>query len=199
MFTRARSNVVAKPFRMLMLVVALTMLMISLPLDRAHAWSHTAGTGTRGNISLPSIHIGDLYMPVGMTQFTLYGETGPIVYRSPASTGSQTITAMYYVEKWDASSSRWVITAVSPNLLTGQISANQVGVQLAAPYIQPVQARGYFRFSWFFEWRTSTGVKLGDTVIHSNLVADHVCQTPYRLCQSNSGYFQTGGFGTNQW
>ena len=198
--TRVRSHkLVAKPFRILMLVLALAILFISLTLDQAYAWSHTMGSGTKGNVSVPSIHIGDLYMPYGMIQFTLFAETGPIVYRSPASSGSQIVTALYYVERWDLSSSRWIITAVNPYILTGQIGANQLGVQLPAPYMQPVQARGYFRFSWYFEWRTSAGVKLGDTVIHSNLVADHVCLTPYRLCQSNSGYFQTGGFRTNQW
>jgi hypothetical protein len=155
----------------------------------AFAWSYGVGTGTRGNVSLPTIYVGDLIMPSGITAFTLYGNTGPIVGRNPASTGDQTAGAKYFVEQFDGA--KWVIVAQSP-LLSGQIRAGQTGIQLPAPYLQPFAARGYFRFRWQFAWTTSTGTALGSTDVVSNLVGDHVCVTKIRLCQPYAGYVRTG-------
>jgi hypothetical protein len=197
MVTKAGSNgLVVKFQKILMVALALIVLFVSLPLDRAYAWSYKPVSGTRGNVSLPKIYVGDLYMPNGLTQFTLYGNTGPIVYRSAASTGIQIVKATYLVEKWDGF--KWVIIKNS-NLLQGQIGATQTYFQFAAPYIQPAIARGYLRFTWAFDWYATNGVVLGATYVQSSLATDHVCVTKVRLCQSYPGYFRTGGYLTGAW
>ena len=185
-----------KLHKFLLVGLTLIVLFVSLPLDRAYAWSYAPVSGRRGSVSLPTIYIGDLYMPYGMTQFTLYGNTGPLAYRSPASSGTQIVKGKYLVEKWDGN--RWVVSAQS-TLFQGQILSTQTSLRFPAPYIQPVLARGTFRFTFALDWYTTGGALLGSTFIRSNLVSDHVCVTPHRLCKSYAGYFRTGGYQTGAW
>jgi hypothetical protein len=153
-----------------------------------YAWSYKVVTGKAGAVSVPYIYIGDLLMPYGIRQLTLYGNS-PIAYRSPATTGSQIVSAQYYVEKWNGSA--WFITAKSPQYIK-TISGTQAYVLMPKPYIQPVQTVGTFRVTWLFTWSTSTGAPLGGVKIIPKLASDHVCVTPYRYCKSSPGYFVTG-------
>lgn len=182
--------------KVLLVAAALVVLMAGLPVGQAYAWSYANLSGRPGSVGIPTIYIGDLLMPWGSTQFTLYGNTGPVAYRSPASTGAQQVSAVYTVQTLVGSS--WVNTATT-GVFYGQISAAQGSYRFPAPYIQPVASRGIFRVSWSFVWSTSTGVSLGATNVISHLASDHVCVTPHRLCKSYPGYFQTGGYRTGTW
>jgi hypothetical protein len=146
-------------------------------------------------VTPPTISIADLYMPSGYRQFTLLGNTGPLVYRSPASASAQNVMAMYVVEQWDGY--KWVISAKS-GTFSGTIAAGQTAYRFPAPYIQPITSRGYFRVSFIFSWAVN-GINLGTTSVVGSLTSDHVCVTTYRLCQSYPGYFRTGGQGTGAW
>ena len=181
--------------RVVLAVLVVMVLLGSAPVSKARAWAYSAPTGRPGAVIPPTISIADLYMPSGLRQFTLLGNTGPLVYRSPASTGAQNVGAMYVVEKWDGY--KWVISARS-GPLSGMIAAGQTAYRFAAPYIQPIASRGYFRVSFVFSW-SANGVNLGTTSILGNLTSDHVCVTRYRLCQSYAGFFRTGGMGTGTW
>ena len=110
-----------------------------MPSTQTSAWSYDAPSGSRGNVSLPTIYVGDLLMPSGYTQFTLYSNTGPTAYRSPAASGVQTVRARYRVEYWNGAA--WTVTTQSP-LLTGQIGSSQTGVVFTGAYLQPTIARG---------------------------------------------------------
>ncbi len=173
-------------------IVAVILGIAVLATDQAaFAWSYSATQGKAGGVALPKIFVGDLYMPYGQTQFTLYGDKGPTVYRSPGYSGAQIVAVIYYVEQWNGS--KWVNVS-SSNVLIGQISATQAGVQFTvAPYLQPTVAKGYFRFGTFVTWFTSGQVLLGNTKMVSNLVSDHICVTKKRFCQSYPGYVWTGG------
>lgn len=169
--------------------LAATVAAIGTTVGEASAWSYQLNSGQGGNITLPTVAVGDLVMPSGGTRFTLYSDTGPIAYRSPASTGAQTVNARYSVQKWNGSA--WINVASSP-LLTGQIGAVQTGVQFTRAYLQPIEARGYFRLTWGFDWYNASGTRIGSAFGTSNLTSDHVCVTRIRLCQSSAGFVQTG-------
>jgi hypothetical protein len=205
MFTKAVSRRSVGLFqKALIVLLALAVLFVSLPLDRAYAFYSVPQNGKAGSVSLPTIYVGDkassctrIYnSTVCAPTFTLYGETGPIAYRSPAFAGSQIVQAIYVVERWDGSN--WVATAKS-DVLQGQIGLGQTSVQFVKPHMQVQVAQGYFRFSWLFSWLSSTGAVYGSTIVVSNLTTDHVCVTPARLCQVYPGFVRTGGYLTGKW
>jgi hypothetical protein len=205
MFTNTGSNgLVGKFHKAVVVILALVILFSALPVGRAQAFAYTTITGKIGSVTPSTIYVGDLVttcVPIYNTtvcphNFTLYGNVGPTVSRSPASSGNQIVQAIYVVEKWDGS--KWVPIAKT-NVLQGQILATQTKVQFVAPYMQLQVAQGYFRLTWLFSWLTPTGTLLGSTIITSNLKTDHVCVTNARLCQSFDGFVQTGGYLTGKW
>jgi hypothetical protein len=182
----------------LLAALALSILLVSLPPERASAWSPAPVGGSRGSVYVPQILVGDLGWPDGTTKFTLYAAANarPVVGRSPASTGAQIVKAQYHVEAWDGT--KWVIIKSSP-LLQGQIGASQTSIPFIEPYLQPNLARGYLRFTYTFDWYTTYGAFLGGTFVVSSLAQDHLCVTRIRLCQSYPGYVRTGGYLTGTW
>jgi hypothetical protein len=177
-------------YKVLLAILAVLITSQFQAFPRVKAWSNIPQSGRTGQVILPTIYVGDLLMPAGYTAFTLFGDTGPTVMRTPGSTGAQIVRAIYVVEKWNGYS--WV-TLTSAGPISAQILSTQAGYRFAAPYIQPVIAKGTFRFSWIFGWYTPAGAQIGTTIMVSNLVSDHVCVTPKRPCKSSAGYFQTGG------
>ena len=178
------------------IALLLCVIVAGLVPQHADAWAYSGTSKRIGSVVPPTIYIADLLMPSGYTAFTLYGDTGPAVYRSPASTGAQIVKAQYIVQMWDGS--KWVNSAVT-QVFTGQIAANQTSYRFPAPYVQPSVARGTFRFTWAFDWLTTSGTLLGSTYVISDRTSDHVCVTRSRLCQSYVGSFRTGGYLTGAW
>lgn len=180
------------------IALMLCAIVVGLVPQRAEAWAYSGTSGRIGSVTLlPTISIGDLLMPSGYTAFTLYGNTGPEVYGSPASVGAQIVNAQYIIQTWDGS--KWVNSAVTP-VFTGHIAANQTSYRFPTPYVQPRMARGAFRFTWAFDWLINPGTTLlGSTYVITNQMSDHVCLTQSRLCQSYAGYFRTGGYLTGAW
>ena len=83
-------------------------------------------------------------MPNGYREFTLLRNNGPLVYRSPATNGYQTVRTRYAVEKFVNGS--WYRVANSP-LMARAIPSGYSSVRMPALYLQPGNARGYFRMS----------------------------------------------------
>jgi hypothetical protein len=201
MVTKAASKgLVGKVQKTLMVALAALVLLVSLPLHRAEAWQYLPVTGTSGAVGVPTIcvreitHVirsGRYNVPIVVRELSLTSctGTGPTVYRSPASTGSQTIRYQYFVERWDGS--RWVITTTS-NVTTYQIAATQSYINLPAPNLQP-RVQGHLRFTWAFDWYRN-GVLLGGTFVVSHLASDYQCQLPNNRCLLYPGYFYVSGF-----
>jgi hypothetical protein len=190
MFTQSKSrSPLSRLKKILVFALALVIMFSALPADNAYAWSVVRTVGQRGAVSIPRVSIADLYMPWGMTQFTLLTSYGPLVYRNPGSTGTQFVGGQYLMEKWNGSS--WVVVART-QMFSRTIYTGQSSVRFPAMYMQPINARGSFRIVWIFTWMTASGTSLGSTRIQSSLVADHQCVTPIRLCRSYTGYFRTG-------
>jgi hypothetical protein len=205
MFTKFSSRgSVTKFQKTLIIAIALAVLFLSIPLEQAQAFYVGQAEGTVGKIVLPVIYAGDIHITcvkiyaatVCPPVFTLYAQTGPVLYRSPAFAGSQIVQGMYVVEQWDGS--KWLPIAQS-NLLQAQIGATKEKVSLAQPYMPLTVGQGYFRFTWIFSWFSSKGDRLGSTIVLSNNKSEHECVTPARLCLSYDGFIRTGGYLTNEW
>jgi hypothetical protein len=179
--------------RVLLAVLLVIMLFGSIPLGRAHAWSYAKLSSRPGAVIVPTVYISDLPAGNNILSLTLTNSsvsTGPVVYRSPATTGDQIILAAYGVEMWNGAG--WVPFAYSPmGVLRLTIRANQSSVVFPNLYIQPpVMPAGYYRVTWSFVWGTTTGAALGSTNVVSNLTTDHVCGSTNRWCRAYVGYFQ---------
>ena len=162
----------------------------------AAAWSYGVSSNRPGAVSVSNIYVGDLLNGSSATQFTLYGNTNVVAYRSPGSTGQQLVMAQYVVQQYV--NGQWVAIATSP-VMSGYIGARQASISFAKPNIRPSVARGYFRMAYWFAWSDSAGRALGSVTVLPNLSSDHVCATQLRLCQSGAGYVRTGGYRTNTW
>jgi hypothetical protein len=195
MFAKISRRSVSMAHKALMAALLVAVLFGVLPAGQAHAYSSQGVIGRPGNLVLPAIQIVDVYT-FNSWDFVLLGGSGPIVYRSAAATGSQTIQALYVIEQWNGSQR---LVSAKSRLLPAQIAAANSGVQMVAPYMTPISSRGTFRFSWIFSWFSSTGALLGSTTIISTAASEHVCVTKQRLCQSSAGFFTTGGFRTGTW
>lgn len=185
MFTR--SQVRLSPLKHLVAVLCLCAIIVGSFPGQASAWVLARTAGRPGSISNLTTYVGDLLLGNGATAFTLYGSNGPLVSRSPGSSGTQLLRARYIVEKWNGSS--WV-QLTSQGMYSGQISANQTYYRFPRLYIQPLQTQGFFRITWIFDWRTTAGVIIASTSVVSNLATDHVCVTQSRFCRSYAGYVE---------
>lgn len=161
----------------------------------APAWTSASASGRPGAITVATIYVGDLGNG-GNTKFTLYGNTSVVVYRSPATSGTQTINALYVVQKFV--NNVWVNVKISP-ALAGTVTSQQNRVNFVPPYLEPDVARGYFRVVYHFSWVDANGRQIAGKSVIPNLTSDHVCVTNVRLCRSYPGYVQTGGYLTGQW
>ncbi|MEO5887567.1 MAG: hypothetical protein ABIQ77_07885 [Anaerolineales bacterium] len=200
-------GMVSKLQKTLLAVLMVMVLFGSLPAGKAHAWTYMNPVARPGRVYVPTtITVQDIRFACttdrnGITScnyaYTLSSPTGPVIYRSPASTGAQAVAAQYQMEQWDGS--KWVaISRQGPFI--GQIGSLQNYYTFPAPSLSPVGAgRGYYRVTWTFAWSTTTGVSLGGVSVVPNLATDHACATIYRLCQTFPGYVRTGGFQTGQW
>lgn len=196
---------VSKLQKTLLAVLMVMVLFGSLPAGKAHAWTYMNRVARPGEVRVPTITVQDLRLSCttdrnGITicnyAYILSSPTGPVIYRSPASTGAQAVAAQYQMEQWDGS--KWV--AIKRQSFSGQIGSLQNYYTFPAPYFSPVGAgRGIYRVTWAFAWSTTTAVSLGGVAVVPNLATDHACATIYRLCQTFPGYVQTGGFQTRQW
>lgn len=165
--------------RLLLALLVATVLFGSFPVGKAHAWAYSVPTGRPGAAGAPTIYVGKL------PNLTLYSQTGPTAYRSPASPGAQTVMAVYTVQRWNGST--WAkVTQSGP--FVRQISATQQYVNFPAAYILPTISNGSVRVVWSFVWGTSTGTQLGTLVLVPSLASDHVCLI--QRCVSVPGYFQ---------
>jgi hypothetical protein len=174
--------------RLTMVVLMLVVLFSLFPARSVGAW-YTANPFYRpGMVYVPSVYITDVQIPnynYGPV-YTLMTDVGPLAYRSPASTGAQTVLLRVQYEKWNGT--QWVLSAHTS--WTRQILAGQNSVRFPTLYIQPLEAKGAFRVTWQFLWASPTGASLGVITVLPNTTSDHVCVTPYRTCRSNNGYFQ---------
>lgn len=154
----------------------------------ASAWQYAWSTGQPGAVTATAqVQVGKLsYFGLG-PRVTLFGETGPTVSRSPATTGAQDITILYSVQRWNGS--QWV--QVTYQLNRARMAAGVQQGRLPALYAQPSAGTGYYRVEERFTWTVAgTDTVLGTTAIVPNLASDHRCL--YSPCAATAGYVWAG-------
>ena len=160
--------------------------------EPSSAWQQSNAAGSPGTVTnLSTAYAGDVYQ-TGTKLFTMWADTAPIVYRSPAAAGAQTVRLRYLLERWTGST--WAIAA-SSNVMTGGISSAQNGVRFqTAPRLTPQATTGYFRLSYAIDWSNAYGTVVASTFVTSNASSDHACGTvnPNRYCISYGNYVYVG-------
>ncbi|MDO8363795.1 MAG: hypothetical protein Q7V88_12920 [Actinomycetota bacterium] len=161
----------------------------------ASAWTFYSTTGRPGSVVLPTMMVTEVYY-ANYTQMSLMGNTGVVVYRSPASTGAQNVGAIYTAQQFV--NNQWVNVYSSP-VITGYIPAGRSSVTLVRPNLQPSTARGYFRVVFTLAWTDTANRYLASAFVTPTNANDLVCNTTSRWCIASPGYVRTGGYLTNAW
>jgi hypothetical protein len=186
----ASCKIFSKFQRVLLAAVAAVVLFSSFPVDKAHAWSYANVSGRPGAVSVPTVRFGDtlIQTSAGLIPMLRVDSNSKYIYayRSPATSGDQTVMAAYTLQRWSGSS--WV-TIAQQGWLTGVIRAGQSYVAFPALNMVPSNfLRGYYyRVTWAVVWSTPTGTGLGGTMVVSNLATDHTCVTTRYLCTAYAG------------
>lgn len=144
----------------------------------ASAYQHVLVSGQAGAVQ-PYATLGvHLKVPCGVPGYYNCNApalvvSGPEVYRSPASTGTQYVTANYYVFGWDGGA--WV--AESVKTFSGSIASWQTGVALPAWSVLP-RTGGYKSTAFEIQWSDSAGRILGTSIVAMN-GNDYDCRTRF--------------------
>ena len=158
----------------------------------AQAWSYTAASGSAGSVTLPRINVSDIFVNYGGTSaatLTIDSTTGPLVYRSPATTGAQDVFAIYQLEKWNGSA--WASVAQSTK--SGRIAAGYNAIRLPRVSFMPTSGKGYYRVAFAIGWKVpGASTNLGMGVLNANATSDFACISPLRPCQVSAGFVQVG-------
>jgi hypothetical protein len=159
----------------------------------AAAWKYGSTTGLRGQVtSTPQISVADCELRVSNIPYpilTIQGNRGPIVTRSPATTGAQNVSVFYSIERW--SGSAWGrITSASG---TQTLAAGSNAVRLPYLYVQPTTGVGSVRVVMWFTWTdAASGRTLARTAVLPSRTGDFACVTPKRSCAAYSSYIRIG-------
>jgi len=158
----------------------------------AQAWTYTYAGGSAGSVTLPRINVRDTYLYAGgmyVATLTIDSTIGPLVYRSPATTGAQDVVAIYSLERWNGSA--W--TTQAQGQASGRITAGYTSVRLPRASFMPTSGKGIYRVAWAFAWKVpGASSTLGTGILNANSTSDFACITNLRPCQVSPGYVQAG-------
>ena len=115
----------------------------------------------------------------------------PFVYRSPATTGAQSVQGIYLVQRWNGTNWYQVARQDTPAYT---IPAGSEGVWLPKLYRSPhrLHVRGYFRVSWLVAWAGADGSALGSVIINPSRTSDFRCQQMLRPCAVSNRWVRLG-------
>jgi hypothetical protein len=161
----------------------------------ADAWYRANALRRPGPVAVPTPFVVDEY-----DGFVLHlhwrTHQGPLVYRSPATRGPQTVMAIYTIQDWTPSFGWTNTTRQVTQVYT--IPRGQRAVRLPKLDLAPTNTRGYFRVQYAIAWSNArTGASLGGSLIMPNLATDHTCETLSRPCVTGAGFIRTGRLWTH--
>lgn len=168
-------------------ILATALLLVVVAVTPAHAYHYGTQGRYPGNVSpgvVQGSHI-DLCAGLGYTCLKpwVYA-TGPVVYRSPASTGRQTVQVNYQLDRWNGSN--WVVQ--STKAYASYINPGYGSVRMPRVDFQPTSGRGYYRLGMAVAWGNSTGsVGYGSRALSFDEARDYVCNTRY-ACSVGAGW-----------
>ena len=178
--------------RRVVVLGALVATLVAGTAGTAQAWSYDLAQGSAGSVSLPRINVSDTYLYVGgiaVATLTIDSTIGPLVYRSPATTGAQDVYAVYSLQRWNGSA--WATQA--QGTASARIGAGYGSVRMPRASFMPTSGKGYYRVAWAFAWKVpGASANLGSGVLNANSTSDFACITPLRPCQVSAGYVRAG-------
>jgi hypothetical protein len=168
--------------RLAVLVSAALMIpMLSSPPASAVAATNASGRPGAVTVTLPMITGYDLSIPSAGNP-RMWETKGMVVGRSAGSTGTQTVSARYVLQK--SANGGWTNYFQSGDY-SGTITGNgtlRFPSWTATPASQPINATGY-RFVYHIVWSsTSTGAVLGAESVYPNRNGENACHTIVRRC-----------------
>lgn len=108
---------------------------------------------------------------------------GPMIYRSPATSGAQSVLVRYVVQRWD-SSFGWSNLIVKDQF--DSIWAGHPSTRVPQQTWYPTKA-GYLRVFMIFAW-ASGGTSLGGRTVSMVHQGDYECATRMQTCFTGPGY-----------
>ena len=125
---------------------------------------------------------------VGDTCWTPWVYTdGPIVGRSPATTGNQAITVVYQLQRWNGNN--WEDSAFQRHSRT--LYAGYSRIQMPNINITKAQT-GHFRVNIGTRWTSANGVVLGNSILSYNQSGDYACRSNVKPCSTGAGWVYLG-------
>jgi uncharacterized iron-regulated membrane protein len=181
------------------LLFALTTVVLNAP-DEATAWVASASQGRPGSVQMPHVEATDRLCSQGMQYYScssgdahhsvgaaLVSFAGPTVTRSPATNGDQSVTATYYVLRYDGS--QWPVQY--NQTVRGSIAAGNRAVQLG-----PLQHQGNYSGSYSLRvivaWGQARAGDLGALTVGADRQQDLICHTFEHRCAPGNGFVQIG-------
>lgn len=176
-------------------VVAALAAALVLPAS-ASAWEYAVTNGQPGQVWMPPVY------PFEDGRFTTYGPflmfttfDGAYIYRSPATSGQQSVAGIYLVQRWNGV--QWYV-ASRQNTPSYTIAAGQEGVYVPRLWRSPgrnqLYNRGQFRVQFLVAWTSGgpEGPGLGSTILSPSQVGDLRCRSMLRPCQATARWVRLG-------
>jgi hypothetical protein len=152
----------------------------------ASAWVYNGAAGRPGGVTITQVRVADTQGG----QLTFFSANGPIVNRTPGTTGAQDVLMTYWVQKYNGA--QWV--SLTSRQSSVRIPSGYNRARLPNLSVQPLlNNHGYYRVIEFFQWNApGTGTPIGFSFVNPSRVTDHACVTQSRLCAAYAGFVQVG-------
>lgn len=181
--------------KLLVMAMVLAAMLVALAATSKPAAAYTQSTsGKPGSVTNYKAQGSHLAVYCGIAGYNCYTPwviaQGPVVYRSPASTGTQTIAVLYTFERWNGSG--WVQAAQKS--ATRSLQAGYSKIQMPRGDYTP-NGNGYFRVHTSIGWANSNDtVAFGQRHLFYTQVGDYSCNTNLpSKCNASNGWVQLQG------
>lgn len=115
----------------------------------------------------------------------VYG-SGPLVYRSPATTGTQLIAVSYQLQRYNSSTLRWENFGQQTH--QSYLYAGRSSIQMPRVEFLPHTGSGYFKVLIAVGWGNSDGTQtFGTRHLDYNQWGDYACNTRFK-CSAGTGW-----------
>jgi hypothetical protein len=116
----------------------------------------------------------------------VFSTHGATVYRSPATSGAQSISVTYYLQT--SQSGSWQNVAIAPPTFTGAFVAGALTTGFFSTEPPQAIARTGYRYVYAVTWFDANGTTIGYSEVNGTRPQDAVCQTQQRLCEAKAGW-----------
>ena len=179
--------------KFLVMAVVLATMLVALAAASKPADAYTQATGGRaGSVTTYKIE-GTHLNPCAAMSYSCYApyvrSAGPLVYRSPATTGKQLIGLQYELAKWNGSN--WVVH--STKTYARYLQAGNSWIRMDGHEFQ-LNSPGYYRVKLSITWQTPTNQYLGHRIRLSDQPGDYYCNTQWTdRCNASNGWLELNG------